>query len=96
MPWDLLWTPAGAEPPSPNAADALYLAYYALACVGLGALLWARLRPLRAALLLDGLVAGLTLAALSAALVFGAVLDGAGGRLCGGARVARHPACSTV
>jgi diguanylate cyclase (GGDEF)-like protein len=77
--WDLVWTPAGIEPPAPNAADALYLSYYVLSCVALVLLLHERLRHLRPSLVLDGLVAGLTLAALSAALVLGAVTGSAQG-----------------
>jgi len=63
------------EVPLPSVADFLYYASYALAYVALVLLLRSRLRPFRAALWLDGLLCGLTLAAVSAALVFGPVVD---------------------
>ena len=73
--WDLVWSPAGIEPPAPNLADAFYLSFYVLACAGVVLLLRDRMRPLRPSLALDGLVAGLTLAALSAALGLDVVLS---------------------
>ena len=73
--WDLVWSPAGIEPPAPNLADAFYLAFYGLACAGVVLLLRDRMRPFRSSLALDGLVAGLTLAAVSAALGLDVVLS---------------------
>ena len=62
------------EAPYPNFADVLYLASYPLSYVGLVLLLRARLRPVRTSLWLDGAVSGLTLAALTTALLFGPIL----------------------
>ena len=84
--WDLLWGPAGIEPPAPNLADAFYLCFYGLACAGVVLLLRDRMRPFRSSLALDGLVAGLTLAAVSAALGLDVVLNA----------VASDPAAATV
>jgi diguanylate cyclase (GGDEF)-like protein len=61
-------------PPFPAFTDALYLAFYVCCYAGLVLLLSARLRPFRRSLWLDGLVAGFTLAAFTAAFVFGPVL----------------------
>jgi diguanylate cyclase (GGDEF)-like protein len=67
-------------PPFPAFTDALYLAFYVCCYVGLGLLLSARLRPIRRSLWLDGLVAGFTLAAFTAAFVFGPVLRSTEGK----------------
>jgi two-component system cell cycle response regulator len=67
------------EPPYPNFSDVLYLASYPLTYVGLVLLLRSRLRPVRASLWLDGAVSGLTLAALTTALLFGPILDATDG-----------------
>ena len=75
---DLMWTLHYNhldDPPSPNLADAFYLATYPCAYVGLVLLLRARLRPVRASLWLDGAVSGLTLAALATALLFAPLLS---------------------
>jgi diguanylate cyclase (GGDEF)-like protein len=75
---DLMWTVYYnhvEDPPYPNVADVLYLASYPLTYAGLVLLLRSRLRPLRASLWLDGAVSGLTLAALTAALLFGPILE---------------------
>jgi len=61
-------------PPFPNITDGLYLGTYVCFYVGVGLLLSSRLRPLRRSVWLDGLAAGLTLAAFTAAFVFHAVL----------------------
>jgi len=74
---DLAWTVHYNhvdEPPFPNVADLLYLVSYPLTYTGLVLLLRSRLRPVRASLWLDGAVSGLTLAALTAALLFGPIL----------------------
>jgi two-component system cell cycle response regulator len=79
---DLTWTlhyNHVDEPPYPNVADVLYLASYPLTYVGLVLLLRARLRPVRASLWLDGAVSGLTLAALTTALLFGPIVDATDG-----------------
>jgi diguanylate cyclase (GGDEF)-like protein len=67
--------------PFPSVADAAYYASYLFAYAGLVLLLRSRLRPWRAALWLDGLLAGLTLAAVAAALVVGVVVESSGGDL---------------
>jgi two-component system cell cycle response regulator len=61
-------------PPFPNVTDGLYLGTYVSFYVGVVLLLSSRLRPFRRSLWLDGLVAGLTLSAFTAAFVFNAVL----------------------
>jgi diguanylate cyclase (GGDEF)-like protein len=74
---DLTWTlhyNAMAEAPYPNFGDVLYLASYPVSYVGVVLLLRARLRPVRASLWLDGAVSGLTLAALTTALLFKPIL----------------------
>ena len=63
------------DPPYPNLADVLYLATYPCAYVGLVLLLRSRLRPVRASLWLDGAVSGLTLAALTTALLYAPLLS---------------------
>ena len=80
---DLTWTlyfNHVEAPPYPNVADVLYLASYPLTYVGLVLLLRARLRPVRASLWLDGAVSGLTLAALTTALLVGPILDATEGK----------------
>jgi diguanylate cyclase (GGDEF)-like protein len=67
------------NPPFPSFDDALYLAYYPLVYVGLGLLMRARFRGLSATDWLDGLIAGLGLAAVAAGLVLGPILAGTGG-----------------
>jgi len=80
----MLWTGAdflfialygiNGTPPFPNLTDGLYLGYYACMYVGVVLLLSSRLRPFRKSVWLDGLVAGLTFAAFTAAFVFKPVL----------------------
>jgi len=62
------------DPPFPNVADAFYLLSYLGSYIGYLLLLRARVRPWPLSLWLDGLVGGLALAAVAAALVFPAVL----------------------
>ena len=66
-------------PPFPNVTDALYLGFYVAMYVGVVLLLFARLRPVRRSLWLDGLVSGLTLAAFAAAFVFEPLLTASQG-----------------
>ena len=80
---DLMWTVHYNhmdEPPYPNLADAFYLATYPCAYVGLILLLRSRLRPVRASLWLDGAVSGLTLAAITTALLYAPLLDATEGK----------------
>jgi diguanylate cyclase (GGDEF)-like protein len=58
------------NPPFPSAADAVYYLNYALSYVALVLLLRDRMRSLRLELWLDGLIGGLALTALCAAVVF--------------------------
>jgi two-component system cell cycle response regulator len=79
---DLGWTlsfDAQGHLPSPNWTDALYLAAYGLAYVGLVALLRSRVRGIRASVWLDGLIGGFALGAVCAAVFFEPVLDSAAG-----------------
>jgi two-component system cell cycle response regulator len=69
------------NPPFPSFDDALYLAYYPLVYVGLGLLIRARFRGLSATDWLDGLIAGLGLAAVAAGLILGPILAGTGGNI---------------
>ena len=66
-------------PPFPNVTDGLYLGFYACVYVGVGLLLTSRLRPFPRSAWLEGLVAGLTLAAFTAAFVFEPVLTSTAG-----------------
>jgi diguanylate cyclase (GGDEF)-like protein len=68
-----LWLNNVDEPPYPNLADALYLGSYASIYPGILLLLRARVRPIRPAQWLDGMVGGLAAAAIVAALVFPAL-----------------------
>jgi two-component system, cell cycle response regulator len=70
---DALWTfwlDDVANPPFPSVADAAYYVNYVLAYVSLVLLLRARMRSWRLELWLDGLIGGLALTALCAAVVF--------------------------
>ena len=61
--------------PFPSVSDALYLGFFPPAYVALVLLLRARLGDVPRSLWLDGLIGGLTVSAIGAALVFQAVLD---------------------
>ena len=74
-----LWLDHVSSPPYPSIADALYLAEYPAAFVGLALLMRSHFRHTGAAVWLDGVVVGLTLAALGADLVFPAVLSASKG-----------------
>jgi diguanylate cyclase len=67
--------------PYPSIADAFWLAFYPLALVGVGLLVRVRMAGSSASMWLDGLVSGLGLASLSAAVVFPRVTAGASGPL---------------
>src|SRR5919201_3559883 len=69
-----LWLNNLDEPPYPTIADALYLGSYASIYPGIVLLLRARVRPIRPAQWLDGIVGGLAAAAVVAALVFPALV----------------------
>jgi two-component system cell cycle response regulator len=85
---DLLWTVwlnGLAHPPSPSLADALYLATYPLIYASLTLLTRRQLLDAGVAAWLDGIVVGLTTAAVGAALILPAVLSASTG---GGAATA--------
>jgi diguanylate cyclase (GGDEF)-like protein len=63
------------EIPFPSIADGFYLAFYPLAYVALGLLLRRRVHYLYGSLWLDGIIGGLVVSAIGAAVVFDAVLD---------------------
>jgi two-component system cell cycle response regulator len=63
-----------SEPPPFTPADALWLAFYPACLAGLVLLVRARVRGLHSGLALDGLIGALGMAAVGAALVFGAVV----------------------
>jgi two-component system, cell cycle response regulator len=65
--------------PFPSFADALYLAFYPVAYVGLGLLLLRRVEKFHGSLWLDGLIGGLVVCAIGAAVVFDAVVATTGG-----------------
>jgi len=79
---DLVWTiwlDNVSNPPYPSIADPLYLAMYPAIYVAIVLLLRAQFRHVGVAMWLDGVVVGLTLAAIGAALVFPAILGASGG-----------------
>jgi diguanylate cyclase (GGDEF)-like protein len=70
-----IWLDNVANPPYPSLADGLYLSLYPATYFGLSLLMRAHFRQSGAGVWLDGLIVGLTLAALGAAIVFPAVLS---------------------
>ncbi len=66
-------------PPFPGLTDAMYIGSYLSLYAGVVLLLAARLRPFPRSLSLDGLIAGLTLSAFTAAFAFDAVLSSTDG-----------------
>ena len=77
--WSILYG-ANGSPTSFSAPDLGYLLYYALVFIGLGLLIRDRSSDLRPSMWLDGIVEGLVVAALAAALLAGPVLnDGTAG-----------------
>src|SRR3546814_4212100 len=67
------------SPPIPSIADALWLSLYPAAYIGILWLVRDELRKVKASVWIDGLIAGLGLAAIGAAIVFPPVLDAATG-----------------
>ena len=65
--------------PFPSLADVGYLAFYPPVYVGLALLLRSRLQDIRSDVWVDGLIAGLTIGAVGAALVFDVVVTDTGG-----------------
>ncbi len=72
------WTLFG-KPPSPSAADVLWLSFYPFAFVGFVLLASTRLERLPASTWLDGVIAGLSVASVGAAVVLPSILDAAFG-----------------
>ncbi len=70
-----LWFNAMEVAPYPNLSDAFYLGMYVLLYAALALLLRDRIRPFPAWLTIDGVLAGLTLAAVAAGTVFGPVRE---------------------
>ena len=65
--------------PIPSVSDVLWIAYYPIVYVAVAMLLRARIARFHASLWVDGALAALAVAALSAAVVFQSVLEGTGG-----------------
>ena len=74
-----IWLNNVANPPYPSIADPLYLAMYPAVYAALLLLMRSQFRHAGAAVWLDGLVVGLTMAAIGAALIFPAVLGASKG-----------------
>ncbi|HET9103481.1 MAG TPA: diguanylate cyclase [Solirubrobacteraceae bacterium] len=75
-----LWLDAMANPPTPSIADAFYLTMYPALAAGLILLMRARLHRVGLTQWLDGLIVGLTTAALTGALMLAPVLRAADSR----------------
>ncbi len=69
----------GAEVPTPSLADLFYLGFYPLLYVGLVLLVRRQVRDLTSAMWLDGVVAGLGAAGVSACFLFGTLVRTTGG-----------------
>jgi two-component system, cell cycle response regulator len=79
---DTIWTftvASDPSPPFPSVADIGFLAVYPPAYVAIVLLLRSRTGTVRGSLWLDGVIGGLTVAALGTAVVFQAVVDALGG-----------------
>ncbi|WP_445152115.1 GGDEF domain-containing protein [Baekduia sp. Peel2402] len=76
------------DPPSPNPSDILFMAGFVCGLAGVLRLIRDRLAPLRAPLVLDGVMAGITLAAIVATAFLGPVLADDHGSATGVAYVA--------
>ena len=76
--WNVAYANA-ASPPYPSAADILWLAFYPASYVGMVLLVRARVERFHASLWLDGLIAGLVVAAFGAALIFPTLLSATSG-----------------
>jgi diguanylate cyclase (GGDEF)-like protein len=88
---DTYWTYAYADVldvPSPNASDLFFFASFACALSGVLRLIHDRLAPLRAPLVLDGAMAGITFAAIVTTIFFGPALAGDSGTATGFAYIA--------
>ncbi len=77
--WNIETLGGAATPPIPSAADAFYLAFYPLVFVGMILLMRIEAKRLPLATHLDGVVAGLGAAAVTATFAFDPILHAIGG-----------------
>ena len=75
---DVIWS-LESSPNGPSLADGFYLAFYPLAYLALVSLIRSYARPHQAIVWLDGVIAGLGAAAVSAAFAFDTILRAIGG-----------------
>ena len=75
---DVIWS-LESSPNGPSLADGFYLAFYPLAYLALMSLIRSYTRPHQAIVWLDGVIAGLGAAAVSAAFAFDTILSAIGG-----------------
>jgi two-component system cell cycle response regulator len=80
-----------AAPPYPSIADGFYLAFYPASYVGLWLLVRGRLRQAPLSLALDGLIAGLAVAAIAAAVILPPVLESTGAASMAAATTLAYP-----
>ena len=80
-----------AEPPFPSVSDAFYLAFYPFAYVAIVLLVRRSVARFHASVWLDGIVGGLAVAALGAALVLGPTLESTGGSFAAVATTLAYP-----
>jgi diguanylate cyclase (GGDEF)-like protein len=88
--WFALIGPNGSAP-TPSWSDLGFLGFYPPAYLALGLLLRARGARIPASMWLDGLIAGLTVAAVAAAALFGPIVDATGGSLATVATTLAYP-----
>ena len=93
--YSILWYFADS-PPNPSAADVLFLAFYGPAYAGLVLLLRARVRGVERIAWLDGLIAGLAIAAIVAAAAVPAVADAIGASALASAVAIAYPVCDLI
>ena len=82
--------------PVPSLADAGWLAFYVPAYAAIALLVRARVESVRATLWVDGVIGGLAVASIAAAIVFDAVLGTVGGRPSVVATGLAYPICDMV
>jgi two-component system cell cycle response regulator len=88
--WDLKVSPV------PSLADAGWLAFYVPTYAAVVLLVRARVEFVRATLWIDGVIGGLAVACVAAAIVFDAVLRGVGGKPAAVATTLAYPICDMV
>jgi two-component system, cell cycle response regulator len=91
-----VWLDGVANPPYPSIADAFYLSLYPASYAGLTLLMRSHFRHTGAAVWLDGIVVGLTLAALGADLIFPAVLSTTAGNAASVSVNLAYPFCDLM